>query len=135
MWRCTVHTRLGRSAEAHRNPGSGTLEAPMSLISALRHPVTVRVGGGGHRVPFCPREPWFTGSVLPVPLTSPRQKATRHHRLSSPSFPRTIILASTDVRADFAPEGAPTRFSPVLSDPSVRRRSCSTNDYEFVMRT
>ncbi|EGI68791.1 hypothetical protein G5I_02571 [Acromyrmex echinatior] len=32
------YTRLGRSAEAHRNPGSGTLETPVSLISAPRHP-------------------------------------------------------------------------------------------------
>ncbi|KYQ52503.1 hypothetical protein ALC60_08363 [Trachymyrmex zeteki] len=32
------YTRLGRSAEVHRNPGSGTPEAPVSLISAPRHP-------------------------------------------------------------------------------------------------
>ncbi|KYM77112.1 hypothetical protein ALC53_12407 [Atta colombica] len=71
------YTRLGRSAEAHRNPGSGTLEAPVSLISAPRHPVTVRVGGGGHRVPFCPREPWFTGREI---ITRERRRAASYRK-------------------------------------------------------
>lgn len=75
------YRRLGRSAEVHRNPGSGTPGAPVSLISA-------RVGGGGHRVPFCPREPRFTGSVLPVPLAPPRQKAARHLVAVVPANPR-----------------------------------------------
>ncbi|EFN71694.1 hypothetical protein EAG_14277 [Camponotus floridanus] len=52
------YTGLGRSAEAYRNPESGT---PVSLISTSRPRVG---GGGGHRVPFCPSG--FTGSILPI---------------------------------------------------------------------
>lgn len=95
------YTGLGRSAEAHRNPGSGT---PVSLISTSRPRVG---GGGGHRVPFCPSG--FTGSILPV---SPWQKSRpspppfhvhrrrhRHHRASlgsslasHPSWPQILPL-------------------------------------------
>lgn len=126
-WRCTVHA-LGRSAEAHRNPGSGTPGAPMSLISAQQ---SFNREGWRRRAPGTVLSPGTSVHRVGSPGASgfPWQKTTRRRRSRKP--PSSLRL----VRADFAPEGAPSRFSPVLSDPLWGQDSCSTNDYEFVMRT